>query len=735
MAEKEGSRSFQSTARFRTHRTVSGDVNTARVRTGFLLGVYFAMLTAVVAVGGKPIPFKPGEPAPYDIRARISFRYPDSALRDAARQTAISLEPGTYTVKPGWLDEVLSSLRKVLSAVKQAKTDKEAGDSLRQEGIDVEITPFWRVKVEKNVEALDGIENRLRELLKTIGENGVMDDFQYADEVRNGHAFIRVKEGETARTVQLARGIGMSEVRQQLAQKVDAALNDYPDDVRRMVSGRLMAEIVPNLEYSERETTRNREAAAAAVKEIYTQVNKDERLAVKGVVMDNVTFRKILEEENAFRRGRSWYQNMMRLGGLVVVVSVLMTVSVLIIGQAEPQRRMTLRRWIVLGMLFLVVVAVSRLVGYYLLQQNLAPIGLVVLPVAMIFSLATAVTVALIGSALITVAVSGDFGYAFAMSTAMLVGVLLIRDVRRRSTIIQTGAAMGAVWFVIYLAYRFLGNQDTIIPSLVDASYGLANGLATGAVVAGFMPFIDMAFKTTTNISLLELSDQNHPAMRDLLVRASGTYHHSLVVGNIAEAAARDIGADPLLARVASYFHDIGKMTKPEYFVENQPPGRSPHDGLSPSMSALVIISHVKDGTDLAREYTLPDVIVDVIRQHHGTTLVEFFFRRAQETGEDRDKNMSERLFHYPGPLPESREAAIVMVADSVEAASRSLSDPSPAHIDNLVGTIIQRRLMEGQFDESGLAFKDLSVIRGTITKVLVSMFHSRPRYPGQKEE
>jgi hypothetical protein len=249
------------------------------------------------------------------------------------------------------------------------------------------------------------------------------------------------------------------------------------------------------------------------------------------------------------------------------------------------------------------------------------------------------------------------------------------------------------------------------------------------------MPFIDLAFKTTTNISLLELSDQNHPAMRDLLVRASGTYHHSLIVGNIAEAAARDVGADPLLARVASYFHDIGKMTKPEYFVENQPPGRSPHDGLSPSMSALVIISHVKDGTDLAREYVLPDIIIDIIRQHHGTTLVEFFFRRAQETGEDRDKNMSERLFHYPGPLPESREAAIVMVADSVEAASRSLSDPSPAHIDNLVGTIIQRRLMEGQFDESGLAFKDLSVIRETITKVLVSMFHSRPRYPGQKED
>jgi putative nucleotidyltransferase with HDIG domain len=735
MAERDSSKAFQSTSRFRTHRVKTGAVGGGRVRKSFIFLGYFAVLVAIMALGGKPLSFRPGEAAPYDIRARVAFRYPDHALTEAARQTAMNTEPGTYLVRRGWTSEVTASLTKIIAAIKQARSDREAAEALRQEGIDQEIVPLFRLKTEKGVEAVDTVLRRVNGLANSIGDGGVMDDLRYAEEQRNGRSFIRVKDGDQTRTVQLGRGMGLSEVRGRLAQATEAALYDFADDVRRIVIGRLMADLIPNLEYSEKETLKNREAAASAIKEIHTQVNKDERLAAKGVVIDTMAFRKIVEEEKAYRASRTWRERLLETGGLAVVVASLLGAGVAIIRRCEPQRRMTFRRWFVLGVLFLIVMSAARVASFYLPRHNVAPIGLCVLPAAMIFSLPTAVTVAVIGSALTAVGVSADLGHMLSMAAAALTGALFIRDVRRRSSILQTGALMGVVWFVVYLAFRLLAGQEDWIPSVGQAAYGLANGLVTGAVIAGVMPFIEFLFAATTNISLLELSDQNHPALRDMLVRAPGTYHHSLIVGNISEAAAREVGADPLLARVVSYYHDIGKMTKPEYFVENQPPGRSPHDGLSPSMSALIIISHVKDGVDLAKEYGLPDAIVDVIRQHHGTTLVEFFYRRAQETGEDKDKNMREWLFHYPGPLPESREAAIVMVADSVEAASRSLSDPSPGHIDNLVGTIIQRRLMEGQFDESGLTFRDLTTIRETIVRVLVSMFHSRPKYPGQKEE
>ncbi|MBN1807897.1 MAG: HDIG domain-containing protein [Planctomycetes bacterium] len=735
MAERESSKSYHSTSRARTRRTKTSGVSTEKVRIGFLFGMYFAVLCLIMGLSRTPVSLKPGEPAPYDIRARVSFRYLDEALTDAARKTAMGTEPGTYTMKPGWLEEVTATLRKILKTVKDARTEEEASRRLAEEAIDVVVMPLWRLKSERGAAVLDDMEAKTAGILVELGENGIMDDLQYTDELSNGRSFIRVTENGGSRTVLLGRDIGISGTRQVLAQRIDSVLSDYPTEVIFIVKSRQMAEIVPNLEYSAEETAKQRQAAAERIKQIYTQVSKGEILAYKGVILNPITYKKVMEERSAYQKGRTWYQVLMEIGGLVFVTAALLTVAVMVIRRSEPSRKLTVRRWMVLGFLFLVALTGARLVSTYLHRENLAPLGLIALPVGMIFSLTTAITIIVVGTILITVGVGADLGYAVSMATATMVGVLLIRDVRRRSSILQTGAVMGAVWFMAYVAYRFLGSQETMLPVLQEASFGLANGLVSGAVIAGLMPFIEYAFQATTNISLLELSDQNHPALRDLLVRAAGTYHHSLIVGNIAEAACRSVGADPLLARVASYYHDIGKMTKPEYFVENQPPGRSPHDGLSPSMSALVIISHVKDGADLAREYNLPGVIVDVIRQHHGTTLVEFFFRRAQETGEDKDKNMSERLFHYPGPLPESREAAIVMVADSVEAASRSLSDPSPTHIDNLVGTIIQRRLMEGQFDESGLSFRDLTTVRVAISRILVSMFHSRPKYPGQKED
>ncbi|MBN1256386.1 MAG: HDIG domain-containing protein, partial [Planctomycetes bacterium] len=216
-----------------------------------------------------------------------------------------------------------------------------------------------------------------------------------------------------------------------------------------------------------------------------------------------------------------------------------------------------------------------------------------------------------------------------------------------------------------------------------------------------------------------------------LVLEAPGTYHHSVIIGNLAEAAAEAIGANPLLVRVASYYHDIGKIVKPEYFTENDT-GRSRHDNISPSISALIIMAHVKDGVEMGHAYKLPQDILDIMEQHHGDSVISYFYQRAQEMSEDPGE-VSKGAFRYPGPKPQTREAAILLLADCVEAASRSLSEPTPAHIKELVHRIVNGRLMEHQLDDSPLTFRDISTIEASFVRTLTAMYHSRVPYQEQK--
>ena len=265
MSERESSRSYHSASRFRTRRTRTSGVVMGRARVSLFFGAYFAVLCAVMWVGERPLPIKPGKAAPYDVRARVSYSYPDEALREAARETAREQEPGTYILKPNWPDDVLSSIARIFAVVRTAKTEKDALDALRAGGIEIDIAPFWRLRAEKGLEAFGTILERLRSLLRTLGDNGVLDDFVYSEERRAGHSFIRLKSGEEVRTVSLARDMAFSEVRRLLIQRLEAALNDYPEDVRGLIKHRLWIDVTPSLEYSERDTLRNREAAAAAV--------------------------------------------------------------------------------------------------------------------------------------------------------------------------------------------------------------------------------------------------------------------------------------------------------------------------------------------------------------------------------------------------------------------------------------------------------------------------------------
>jgi putative nucleotidyltransferase with HDIG domain len=261
--------------------------------------------------------------------------------------------------------------------------------------------------------------------------------------------------------------------------------------------------------------------------------------------------------------------------------------------------------------------------------------------------------------------------------------------------------------------------------------------IVTGFLMHGLLPFIERFFGILTDMSLLELSDLSHPLLRELARRAPSTYNHSINVGAIAEAAADSIGARGLLVRVGAYFHDIGKMLKPNYFIENQGESQNRHESLEPTISSLIIIAHVKDGADLARQHHLPEPIIDFIEQHHGTTLVEYFFERAKGKQEAQAENakVDENNFRYPGPAPQTKEAAVLMLADAVESAVRSLKDPAPSRIEAVVRDIAERKLHEGQFDETNLTLRELRTIEDSLIRSLVAMYHGRIKYPERRTE
>jgi len=283
------------------------------------------------------------------------------------------------------------------------------------------------------------------------------------------------------------------------------------------------------------------------------------------------------------------------------------------------------------------------------------------------------------------------------------------------------------------VAVGLLSGQTTRF-ILFDAGRNFGWGALAGFLVSGALPVVEWCFGIVTDVTLQVLADGSHPLIQELLVRAPGTYTHSMTVATLAEAAAEAIGANPLLARVGSYFHDVGKMLKPHYFIENQA-GENRHDALEPALSTLVIIGHVKDGVALAEEYGLPRPIVDFIRQHHGTTLVEYFYREALKQQEVTGPGPCplEPSFRYPGPKPQSRENGVVMLADCVESSSRALSDPTPGSLRKLVHDLLMKRLLDGQFEESGLTLTELHLIEESLCKGLIALHHSRIKYPETK--
>lgn len=349
----------------------------------------------------------------------------------------------------------------------------------------------------------------------------------------------------------------------------------------------------------------------------------------------------------------------------------------------------------------------------------------------------------------ITLAEGHDTAQFVTLWSGACAAVLLLGRIRTRTKLIFVGMIAGLVVGATHFgADTVMGKMHVVpinetpvswlnlLPGLAIESARLSGfTLLAGALMTGLLPFVERVFQVQTDLSLLELGDASHPLLRQLAQRAPGTYNHSINVAAIAEAAADSIGAHGLLVRVGAYFHDIGKMFKPNYFVENQGQAGNRHDSLQPAMSTLVIIAHVKDGADLARQHRLPKPIIDFIEQHHGTTLVEHFYREAakRSQADPNKEEVSETSFRYPGPKPQTLESAVLMLADSVESASRTLVEPTSSRIQNLVDQLAMKKLLDGQFDECGMTLQQLDLVKVSLVKSLNAIYHGRVKYTGQQ--
>jgi len=339
------------------------------------------------------------------------------------------------------------------------------------------------------------------------------------------------------------------------------------------------------------------------------------------------------------------------------------------------------------------------------------------------------------GAAVISVLVGGLWGNEFDLMVISffmgVVGVIIIKRFRHRRQLIQATLYLAGATIFAITAMGFLRffPFSTIVRQW---PYGAFTGIITPILTFGLLPLIESAFGITTDFSLLELSNLNHPLLKRLSVQAPGTYHHAIIVGNLAEAAAQAVKANSLLARVGSYYHDIGKIEKSEYFVENQVRGENPHEKLTPRMSALILMNHVKRGLELAEKYKLPSAVKEIIAQHQGTTVMSFFYQKA--ASQNGGAEASEEDYRYPGPRPQSKEAAIVMLADAVEASARTLKDPTHSRLKGLIEELVDGRFQEGQLDESPLTLRDLERIKESFLIILAGTFHTRVEYP-EKEE
>ena len=524
------------------------------------------------------------------------------------------------------------------------------------------------------------------------------------------------------------------------------ALEKMDDSDRANLLYLARALIIPNLTLNKQELASRKQAARDAISPVLITIKRNQVIVSKGHRVQPFDMAVVKQIESI--------QSDKKKDFMALAMALLLSVTVLVFSsyiRRFTQNRIKFETKDIFVMM-IIVLGVVVLSKFYMFIADAAfiskwgayfthPVFLFAAPVAagpMIVGLiiSSGELVWLFTAFLsVSLAIMEDFNFTFAI-VCLVGGIAAARGVlncKKRNDIYWAGVRTGLInaLLVGFLMIISKIEQDEIITEIYFAvPAAFLGGIFSALITMMAIPLVESLFNYTTDVKLLELSNLNHPLLKQMLIQAPGTYHHSMMVGSMVEAAAEEIGANPLLAKVMSYYHDIGKMEHARYFIENQKAGHNAHDSISPFMSKTLLIAHVKDGVELGMKYKLGKPIIDGIVQHHGTTLISFFYNKALDLKVDGDSEISEEEFRYPGPKPQFRESALVMLADSIEAAARSLDEPTPTRLQNIVRNIIQRKFTDAQLDECNLTLKDLSKVEQSFVKILLGIYHQRIDYP-----
>lgn len=477
----------------------------------------------------------------------------------------------------------------------------------------------------------------------------------------------------------------------------------------------------PNYFYDEKATASLKKEAATGILPVTVAKQKGEIVVREGEVVTSAQA-KVLKELGLVKRGVDLLRGM----GLALFAIISFLACALYLYNYQQKIYRNDRLIAVLALIFVSTILVAKFVGPFY-SFFLIPVGAAAMLTALLFNVETAMLMVLMASLFSGLLAGQNYQYALYGLLTGLFAIFSIYNIRYRTDLALAGAWVTLASTVLALITTLLSGAGWF-DVLKNLGWGLVGGISTAVLAIGALPFLEKAFGITTDIKLVELSYPNQPLLREMMMKAPGTYNHSIMTGNLAETAAEEIGANPLLARVGAYYHDIGKVKRPMFFVENQIGGENPHDHTNPSLSCLIITSHVKEGVELAKKHRLPQEIVDIINEHHGTSVVQYFYHKAKEN--ILKEEVCEENFRYSGHRPSSKEAALVMLADSVEAAARTITKPSPGRIEQLIKRIVQSKLDDGQLNESNLTLNDIEKIIKSFTQVLSSLYHTRIEYP-----
>jgi hypothetical protein len=589
------------------------------------------------------------------------------------------------------------------------------------------------------------VQEKIQNLIKITMGRGIVSSKAWEHNEQNKNILVRrLETGEETLLPPPFPYPDLDEARKMIVMQALEAGRDVRELM--LISTVVSSLLQPNLTFNLEATEKKREEAYASVKPVFIKIARNEMLVREGQSIGREELLKL----------RFHLKNLSDKSWLFVFLAIF-TFSAVCIGvvghvtkQSLPHIRMDVLDGLFLGTLLVFLLLLSR-AGIWV-GDSIGEGALIISPKTFIYAVPLSagamiaciffgVTVSLIFSLVVTLFSGLIFGKEYAMFFYFMIGAFVaahgVVECRTRMVPIKAGLIVGATNVVLILLSAFLQDQLVFLKVITDAFFGLSGGIFAGILATGLTPLAEMVFGYTTDIKLLELATMDQPLLRELMVEAPGTYHHSIIVGNMVEAAAKSIGANSLLAKVAAYYHDIGKTKKPLYFIENQFECENRHEKLAPSMSSLILISHVKDGMELARQHHLGKEIMNIISQHHGKSFISFFYTKALEA---REKNQSAKAtplppinaddYRYPGPKPQTKEAGLVMLADVVEAACRSLQEPTPARIQGLVNKLINGQFSDGQLDECELTLKDLHQIAKYFNQILATIHHKRIEYP-----